>query len=285
MRKCIKEINNYIANNPFIHNEPLKHRLMLVMFLIYKKIRIIISRWYPLAVWQKSLWSSNDNMLFDRQPTNAAVVCINRSEQPFFNIEYLYIMELIPKEQIDDVILGIKKFRAKHGRGYIVGTNKSNAEYFKGFYSGQAFSHLGSFSVKRDSKLRKYVSQIHFRVINLSNSFCCLNIGVFLDERLKQDLSSYVVSHVPNQKMIAGYDGKKWYKFRTLGWHILPGYRYKYKTLEMVITDIKWNVLNELSKSITKMIFQSQKINAPCICSILTNIDGNANKEWIGYTK
>lgn len=283
MRKCIKEINNYRANNPFIQREPLKQKIMRSLFLIYKKGRIFTSKWYPLADWQKNIWLNNDNMVFGRV-TNAAAVCIkgkeNNSKHPFFNIKHFSIMELIPKEQMDDVMKGIRKFRSKHSRSSIFDNRGSNAEYFKDFLDGDAFSQLGTISIKENSRLRKYISQIDFRAINLTSSFCCLNIVVQLNEQLVKDISSYVVSNVPGKETITGYKNKKWYQFRTLGRGTLSGSIYKNKTLEMVLMDIKWNILNELSKCITTLVFKSQSINAPSTCSILTNIDGNSNTQF-----
>jgi len=80
--------------------------------------------------------------------------------------------------------------------------------------------------------------------------------------------------------MITGYENKQWYQIRNLGKGTFSGDMHKYNTLEKVITDVKWNVMKELSKYIGSMVFQSQSINTPCVCSVTTNIDGNSNSNF-----
>lgn len=283
VKKCIKEVNNYIANNPFIHREPLKHVFMKKLFLVYKKYRIKISKWFPLTDSQEFLWS-DDNSISYGNNINSGNICLdgdnNKSKEPFLKIEYLTMMELIPKEHMKDVIKGIRLFRKKHSSDINLYNYVSEAEYFKEFFDGQAYSDIGSFTIKEKSKLSEYVRQINFCAVNLSNSFCSLNIKVSLNKKLMEDLSSYVVSNVSNQKEITGYENKKWYQFRKLNSRIFSGKNHKCETLEMIITDIKWNVLNELSRYINVLIFQSQSINIPCVSSVITNLDGYYNHNF-----
>ncbi|HOJ12197.1 MAG TPA: hypothetical protein PK733_16635 [Clostridiales bacterium] len=113
MKKHIEEINGYIANNPFIRKEPFKHWFMRNSFLLHKKLCITISKWHPLSDWQKARWL-NERGFYRRREANAAVNCIDVDNkiaaQPTFDIEFISILELIPKEQMNDVISGIEKF-------------------------------------------------------------------------------------------------------------------------------------------------------------------------------
>lgn len=283
MKKRIEEINGYIANNPFIKKVPFKHWFMKNSFLLYKKFRIMISKWHPLSDWQKAMWL-NESGFSRRRETNAAVNCIDVddkiADQPYLDIEFISILELIPKEQINDVLSGIEKFRKKHGGNSIFDRRVNDAGYFQNFYDGDAYSSLGNLSIKDKSKLKKYINQISFHTVNITDSFCCLNIIAFLNTDLKKDLSSFLISDVPDQNRITGYESKRWYQIRNLGKGTFSGEMYKYNILEDVITDVKWNVTKELSKSINSMIFQTQSIKIPCVLSIITNIDGNKNSNF-----
>jgi hypothetical protein len=241
----------------------------------------MISKWHPLSDWQKSMWIYGERMFSRQRETNAAINCIDvdddKTIQPYFNIEFLSILELIPKEQMNDVISGIEKFRKKHSGNSIFDRRCSDAGYFQNFYDGDAYSNLGSLSIRDKSRLKKYINKINFQTVNLTDSFCCLNTIVFLNDSLKEDLSSFIISHVPDQNMITGYENKRWYQIRNLRKGTFSGNMHKYNTLEKIITDVKWNVMKELSKPISSMVFQSQSINTPCVSSVITNIDGNSN--------
>lgn len=283
MKKAIEEMNGYIANNPFIKKEPFKHWFMRNSFLLYKKYRIMTSKWYPLSDWQKTIWL-NESDFFRQRETNAAINCIDVdgeiSDQPYLEIEFISILELIPKEQMNDVLSGIEKFRKKHGGNSIFDRRVNDAGYFQNFYDGDAYSSLGNLSIKDKSKLKKYINQISFKTVNITDSFCCLNIIVFLNTVLKKDLSSFLISDVPDQNRITGYEGKQWYQIRNLGKGTFSGEMHKYNVLEDLITDVKWNVTKEISKYINFMIFQSQSIKIPSVTSIITNIDGNRNSNF-----
>lgn len=159
MKKHIEEINGYIANNPFIRKEPFKHWFMRNSFLLHKKLCITISKWHPLSDWQKARWL-NERGFYRRREANAAVNCIDVDNkiaaQPTFDIEFISILELIPKEQMNDVISGIEKFVKKHSDNSIYDCHVNDAGYFQNFYDGDAYSSLGNLSIKDKSKLNKY---------------------------------------------------------------------------------------------------------------------------------
>lgn len=282
MKKRIEELNGYIAKNPFIKREPFKHFFMRNSFILYKKLRIKVSKWYPLADWQNMMWLRDRG--FHWIKTNAAVnskkTDDRKAGQPYLNIEFISILDLIPKEQINDVLIGIEKFRKKHGGNSFFDRYINDAGYFDNFYDGEAYSSLGDLSIKDRSKLKKYTDRISFHTVNISDSFCCLNIIVDLNKDLNKDLSTFLISNVPDQNRVVGYERKRWYQIRNLGNGIFPGNTHKFKTFEDVITDIKWNVMKELSKSIKSMIFQRQSVNTPHVISISTNIDGNRNEDF-----
>lgn len=277
------DINGYMANNPFVKTVPLKHRFMSWAFLTYRKWRIFLSRWIPLQDWQIHMWENGHKGDFEQQNNALYSREVNNTNaQLFFHLEIISILELIPKEQMDDVIAGIGKFRYKHGNNNIYDLHGGDATYFKKFHDGDAFTNLGNLSIKNESKLRKYINQIGFQTINISESFCCLNILIHINKEIKDDLTSYAISNVPNQRRVSGFEGKRWYQITELGSGTSSGGIHKSETVETIITDIKWNVMKEVARFIKPVLFQSQSTDSPCVCSILTNIDGThiQNKEF-----
>lgn len=55
---------------------------------------------------------------------------------------------------------------------------------------------LGSFKVKNTSSLYKYAEALSFSVHGLSDSFCRLDIEVFLNDELCSELSVRCTTHI-----------------------------------------------------------------------------------------
>ncbi len=275
MKKRIKELDNYLLNNPFIQKKPFKEKFMLCAFLTYKKVRIFLSKWIPLNEIQKRFW--NYNLYYsNKKDTNSPSTILNDSEKIVFKLKYITIIELIPKEQIKNVVKGIRKFEKKQGKRTSLG-NEPKVDFFKFFSSGDAYSELGTFYINDKSPLRDFIECISFKAINLTNSFLTLGIQLTLNEKLSNLIETYAIGNVETQHEMTGYNRKKWYQFTKLNNSYLPGEVCKNNIINSVIDDIKWNISKELYSFIPFMIFQSQKIQQPCICSIYTNIKENSN--------
>lgn len=161
----------------------------------------MISKCLPLT-GRKNYIRRHEGAFHRKRETNAAVDCINienkKAGQPYFYIEFLSILELIPKEQMNNVISGIEKFKKRHADERLFVRHIEDAGYFQNFFGGDAYSSLGGLSIKDKSKLRKYIKQINFQTVNITDSFCCLNVIVILNllSRKLNDAQSVRLFHV-----------------------------------------------------------------------------------------
>lgn len=75
MRQKLDLCGEYIANNPYVEKRPSKHILMEYAFRIYKKARISISSYFPLAPWQIHTWTEKGDLFSTRKVTLLNIVC------------------------------------------------------------------------------------------------------------------------------------------------------------------------------------------------------------------
>lgn len=228
------------------------------------------------------MWES-DFPLFNKDDNSAEYGINNKTkakEKSYFDLEYLHILELIPKEQFDSLKHGINKFKSKHGGSSVSNHGTGKGDYFKFFSGGDAYSSLENVAIKEESTLYPYIAQIHFRLINITDSFCCLSAFALLNKDLKCDISNFITSNVKCIIDVGGFEGKKWYQFKNLGNSGRRGTVIKQEQLEEILTDIKWRVTKEMHKFIPAMILSSHKVNLPSVSSFRTNIDGNSYPEF-----
>ncbi len=278
MKLKIKEFKNYKIENPLIEREPVKNIIMRIMFIIYKKARLFLSKWWSLSAWQDHSWN-NDFNIFDKKYNNQATITYF-NKKPFFNIETISMLELIPKEEYNNIIKGIERFKHKHIDKNKIHIPRNLNNFTNSFGNYGTYFNIDSFIIKSNSPLKSYISSIVFHIDSISNSFYCLNITVHLNKELKEDLSHFLVNDVKSYSEISGFEDKKWYQFRTLGKRNTSGSVYKNKILNGIITDIMWHVLDNLSRYIKTILIFEQSKEVPICCSISTNIDGNNNHEF-----
>lgn len=280
MKKRLLELEGYVINNPFYQNEPLKHIFMKNVHLLYRKTRIKFARFFPLTDWQKLMWE-DDSIPFDTNSNEATTVNSDSNDtSPVFRIENIEIMELIPKEHMALLQNEIKKFCGKNCKSGLFDSFSHDTNFFSEFNEGFAFQQLGSFLIKERSSLFKYISQIHFSVENLSDSFCCLIIHLYLNKNLQKKINIFVINSVGEQVKITGYEENKWFQFKNLTYGHYSGTIYKCQLLNDIIADIAWNVCKVIYRNVPIMLLHSQKTLPPHICSVYTNIDGNSNFEF-----
>ena len=114
MKKRLLELEGYIINNPFYHEGPLKHIFMKNMFLWYRKMRMKLARFFPLADWQELMWK-NYHFPCDTKSNEAKTVNSNHDEQcvsPVFIVENIQIISpvyLILFQMIQTFLMDLMK--------------------------------------------------------------------------------------------------------------------------------------------------------------------------------
>lgn len=282
MRKYLKELDGYVINNPFYNSEPLKYTFMRNAYLVCQRIRTYLTYSPSLSETHKVFWENN-HIPSNSKSNAATTVTVNTSDEnnsPHFIVETIEVMELLPKEHIGRLQNEIKKFYKRDCKTPPLYSFGDSTSFFNEFNEGNGFQLLGSFLINDRSSLFKYISEIYFSIVNLSDSFCCLIMHLNLNEELKKKIDLFSVSSMNEQFKLTGYENYKWFQFKNLTYSAYSGSEYKCQLLNDVFADIIWNVCKVVYYSIPNMLFYSQKMLPPYVCSVYTNVDGNSNSEF-----
>lgn len=206
MRKHLKELDGYMINNPFYDSEPLKHTFMRNAHLVYRRIRTCLAYFFPLSEMQKILWE-DDHIPSTSKPNAATTVTVNTEDEnnsPHFIVKTIEVMELLPREHIGRLQNEIKKFHKRNCKPGLFDSFSHSTSFFNEFNEGEAFQQLGSFLINDRSSLFKYISQIHFSIVNLSDSFCCLIMHLYPNKELQKKLTFYLLVRWTNNSKLLG---------------------------------------------------------------------------------
>lgn len=277
MRKKIDFCGNYVINNPCEEKEPIKNRFMKHAFFAYRTTRLKFAKWKPLSEVEKHMFSLARLERLSHY-SNKAVLCLDETKKPYFTLEKIDFIELIPKEAINDVAKGIKRMRVQHGKRSVFSCGgSSRVESYNAYFDGEAYMSLGTFPIRIDSRLSDYTSELHFRVINLSSSFYCLIVTAFINESLSSRCSDFVIEHMNNQPHIGGYERLRWYEFYKLGYGEQSGTGYKKQVFDSVIQDIAWHIWKYVKKYVKPACLKKIDKLCPYLCSVKTNICKEGN--------
>lgn len=258
MKKIIKECNGYKIKNPVLKKENLKYKFMEFLFLKYIGTSI------------PDIQEENDNS------AHSEVNFRGKCETPYFNLEFLHLFELIPKEQLNVVLEGIFKFGSREGDSNFLYNCDKSYDYFEDY----APSSIEPVLIKKNSKLFPYVYKINFNLINVTESFLCLDVMITVNCDLKKCISDFIISNVKYKTSVTGFEGKRWFEFKKLQKTTCLGHIIKRKLLDEFIVDIKCKVASQLKKYIPIMILNSYKSIPPSVSCFKTNIDENICPEF-----
>ena len=279
MRKDIEFIGTYTLNNPFVSAPSFRENFMRHAFTGYKKIRLTLKNIIPLSKRQQYLWESRDPFANNR--SNRPTIWHHEDAEPFFQLNCICFMELIPKENIPLVVKQLKRLQKKHGDFYFAPScGLSQLEENTIYGDGGFRVHLNAFTLRENDKLSDFAQQINFRIIGLSSSFACLVISAYMSEQLTNKLSKYAVTNIEDKEYLSGYDELPWYHFSKLGYGTISGHAHKQDTINQVIQDAAWNIMKPITKTIRCMHFSSNKQLPPYVCMFDTNISGNVNEAF-----
>ena len=288
MKKTLSEVGGYKLDNPFVGKEPIKWTFMRRANLMYRKIRLTVSkapllnRLFPLTQWQQIFWG-DDKFQFSHMPNSPkdSIDDEAKTGSPLsFSIDCIAVTELVPKEDISLIEQGIKRFCDKQCAEGVFDSPLHKTEHFECFSAGFGFTHLCSKLVKPESNLYQYITQIHFRIVNLSDSFCGLVVHLFLNDKLKAQIENFAISDVKEQSELTGFDQRKWYQFQKLAYGEFSGATHKLNLLNSILDDIVWNICHSLYAYIPCLFFFGQHNIPPYLSSVLTNISDTSNEDF-----
>lgn len=200
-------------------------------------------------------------------------------ESPYFHLESIQVIDILPKESIPAFRKEIKRIIEKNRKaGFIFNhIEEASLDEYKKVYNVYFDFHVATFPVKANSELGKYASGINIEMISLSPSFVGLVCRFFINNEWKERINALCVNDRKKHSYYSGMERLKIYQFRQIGKGHNPGSIYKQELLGILLEEIKYRLCKELFKEIDTVIFSINK--KPIAINVFeTNIDRNTSE-------
>lgn len=250
----------------------------------YRKYRFFLSKIFKESNSQKFMLDSFTDTQLDiymkKKYYNAPLETLN-GKTPYFKLKYINLFDVFQKENITSLKKGLNTFSKKHARLFEISKSYNTPEFENiSYFLDSPFDILvASFSIKKESSLSEFVTDIQIRMSGLSSTLATLSFKLFISDKLTNLIEEICLTDMKTYKFCSP-QFKKWNNIRQIGCTRIPGTRYKHKLKCIIEDEIKWRVMLELQKCIDLPVFQTNKSNI-ALSIFETNVDGNySSKFW-----
>lgn len=199
------------------------------------------------------------------------------TEHPYYEIEFIHMVDYIPKEGMDKFSKEMNKFKKEHVRWEFPVDEDAIATLGE-FIPGSFLKPLYSLGIKETSPLYKYISSIYIGFQELTTSLNTVIYTIHFKENIVEALNEIFLDEFEDYYY---WDDSnlKWYEFWKMGWSSCVGDVYKQAFINDCIKSLKWNVLKILRETLTIYLAGEDKI-LPSVNVYKTNIDGNSSQRF-----
>lgn len=265
-------------------NRFLKNKLMIYLREHYVKHRKLYKIFFPENGALSILLDSNNTVESKSYKFSCAAeqqvnLVTGEAVQPFYYLESIQVVDILPKEYIPQFRKCIKKIIEKNqGKGF----NSNHAEEasfddYKKVHNSFFEFCVASFSVKSNSKLGEYVSGVNIEMVSMSASFVGLICKFYINHKWKEKIKDLCIADRKNHSFYFGMEKLKVYQFRQIELGNTPGYVYKQELLEVLLEEIKYRICKEFFKDLNTVIFLLYG-NLMAVNVFETNINSGSSK-------
>lgn len=277
-KKHVYDAVGYEITAPVLTKKPFKKQLIESLFLSHRACAMCL---HNLPLFRRLPSPDRYDISPDdfTQHDNSASIQTD-GQASFFNIERIIIMEMIPKELVEETKNGINSFVRKHCHSDFDHSAYRVSEVYGSFYEGDASLTLNTGGIRPSSPLSKYISSIHFRLNNLSSTFCSLHIRVNLNKDLANKLSTYAVSRVDDISYVYVPEYLSLLRFYRAGYGVYSGDIHKSRIIDSVLHDVTWNITRHLSATGIPTLLYNHRTLPPVLVHVETNISGHSHRNF-----
>lgn len=278
--------NSLKIRNPYIEpNYSFTQKFSTLIYKLYKLFRIKFKNIFPLDKFDQYRYENSS----ERNTTVAIPGGKNQEtgevEDGKIILEYIDILDIVPKEYISGLKKSLKLFIASNKMNffgpYLSADDQERIDNFEIFHDHSSSSYLCNVKLKEKNKLSKYITSISFTVTNLSNSMCIIIYRLYISQYAKECLMQLFNTPVKDEERISRSYEVKWYNIKKLNVHYRSAEIYKSQLVNNFIKEIKWLSTKELNKYF-KIYFYKRNYLLPSVNIYETNIlpDQNNLKFW-----
>ncbi|MGN0004640.1 MAG: hypothetical protein ACI37Z_01495 [Candidatus Gastranaerophilaceae bacterium] len=198
----------------------------------------------------------------------------NQVEKPYINLEYIDIVDYIPKEKLTKFKKEIKKYSKSHKSGlpiFDVRDINGQINFISKLNSYESFSSIGTFAVDKTDPMFEFITGFEISLHNLSNTFCAVkyrcHINKEINVKYNKIINSYYKSEITPHKLYS----KPWHKISFYSLSMSTGNQTRKKTLYLYTAQIKWQLIKHITRNFTTY-FSRDKLAFPIFETYSTNI-------------
>ena len=265
----------------------LSDHLSRFAYFLYKKVRIGLSKKFPLKEYEKYCFedhrfrddSSNDMPLGFNYSTK-------ENEEGYLNIEYIDFYDYLPKEELDIFKKALKKFVSKNKPApfgpFRTAEDNERIDSMGRYVNWWSFSNLHVVKLTHNEYLEQFSSQVAVSLRNLSPSFLVVKYRFYINGSFNEKLNAICKTKYLPYTDVCRQFNIPWYKPQKFGRSMYTGNDAREKELYTLIADFKWKEFSEL-KRYFMFHFEYNQLFPPTFDTYSTNIRPNNSQENRGF--
>ena len=269
------------------YNVTMTDRLSRASYSLYKKIRLGLSKFYPLKEYEKYRFEEHrmENDTSDEMPLGFNYVT-GISEEGYLNLEYIDFYDYLPKEDLDLFKKELRKCvsRNKLSPFGVFRTHKDNdrIDNMGRYIDRMAFSNLLTIRFCRNEYLKRYSSQFSISLRNLSSSFLVVKYRLYISKEFNEQIKKICKVRYDGYTDICRQFNVPWFKPKQFGRSMYTGNDAREQELYKLISRLKWKTYREMKRSFT-IHFGNNVIFPPTFETYSTNIRPNEDQKPRGF--
>lgn len=250
-----------------------KNKCMTKMRNLYAKIREKTKNKIPLTKKEEIYLGAEKG--FERLRKNDKPFI--ETEHPYYKIEFIHMIDYIPKENMERFRKEINKFKKKHG-GFAYPTDETETEKLGEFMPGCFIKNQYSIGIKETSPVHKYISSIYIGFQELTTSLNTVIYTIQIQKNIVETINEIFLAEFKDYYYWDD-NNLKWFEFWKMGWAYCAGDIYKQTFINDYVKSLKWKVLKILRKTLTVYLAGENEV-LPSVTAYETNIDGNTSPRF-----
>lgn len=265
-------------------------RLARLSYSLYKRIRIGLSKWFPLKEYEKYRFDEHDAL---DKPSSDMPLGYNyeskKDEEGFIYLKYIDFYDYLPKENISSFKKALQKFALKNKPArfgpYRTAKDHERIDNMGRYVDWRSFTNLHVVTLTHNVFLKEYAPQVAVSLMNLSSSFLVVKYRFYINQSFNERLKSiFQTKYSPYSEPSRSFD-VSWYKPYKFGRAFCSGDNARAKERYMLISDLKWKAFRELRRYFT-ICFEKNRLFTPTFETYSTNIRPSTSNEnrsfWSG---
>lgn len=258
------------------YNESLSDKFIQFIYLQYKKIRLYLSKFYPIKGYEKVHFEGH-RFGYDASSTDMPIgynYIEHKDEEGFINLKYIDLYDYLPKEDLAIFKKQLDKFVIKNKLALFSTHYDKSYNFFNKFEAYDdfiSFSNLVSAIICHNDYLNKNTAQVSISLINLSSSFLVVNYKFYISDEFNKLLNKICKTKYSAFSKPFKLINMPWYRPYRYGVSGYAGNDVRSEELYHFISKFKWNAFNELRRYFT-IHFEQDNLFPPTFETYCTNI-------------